>query len=118
LAQLYQNNKPNKESLIVNPKYMNMTLYKSFQLDCIYHGANYLNVKLIWLKNDNILEVENEKRMFTLDYKQNNTSICILKFRFPLLVDAGIYKCVAIDKTKKNSAYLNDTAYLVMHQSK
>lgn len=88
-----------REELNVYPKNVKMPEYRSFQLDCVYKGPNYLKVKLIWLKNDQIIQPVNSEedgdRLFLLNYKQNNTSFCILKFSHALLTDSGVYTCVA-----------------------
>lgn len=104
-----------REKLSVSPKFINATQYKSFQVDCVYHGSQYKNVRLVWLKDGSSLNTNQDSRLFTLDYKQNNMSICILKFSYALLSDGGQYKCIAINSSKKH--FLNDELTLVMQPS-
>lgn len=108
-------NKLVKVKLTVTPKLMNITQYKSFQLDCIYNGPQYLNIKLVWIKNGVNLDTQNNKRIIILDYKQNNTRISILKFSYGLVKDEGTYKCLATNSSRKN--ILHDSARLVIHSS-
>ena len=99
-AQRVGSSRESKEELTVYPKQAKMSEYKSFQLDCVYKGKNYLKVKLIWLKDDQIIQPvsdgEDVDRLFLLNYKQNNTSFCILKFSHALLTDTGVYSCIAL----------------------
>jgi hypothetical protein len=108
-------NKLVKVKLTVTPKFMNISQYKSFQLDCVYHGPQYLNIKLIWIKNGVHLDGQNNKRIIILDYKQNNSRISILKFSYGLNKDEGTYKCLATNSSRKN--ILHDSARLVIHSS-
>lgn len=111
---LSSKHKFSKEKLNVFPKYLNTTQYNSFQFDCIYTGPNYLSIKLIWLKDSLVLD-NKEKRIFTLDYKQqNNTRISILKFVYSLQEDSGVYKCVT---SRKTSHHLSDSFNLLIQSS-
>lgn len=95
-------NKKHIESVNVFPRLVNTTEYKSFQLDCTYKGHRYLNVKLIWYKNDRILKLRSEsKRIIHLDYTFHNTKFSILKFANALRRDSGIYRCKALDQNNK-----------------
>ena len=91
-----------KESIAVFPTLVNTTEYKSFQLDCTYKGNRYLNVKLIWYKNDRILKLSREsKRIIHLDYTFQYTRSSILKFAKAIRRDSGIYRCRVLSKNNK-----------------
>ena len=107
-----------RETLTVSPKHLNVSAYKSTQLDCVYNGPQYLNIKLVWLKNGIVLNKNNQNtRFLILDYIQHNASICILKFSYALAKDAGIYTCSALEKFSENS-FLNDSAKIIIDPSK
>jgi hypothetical protein len=111
--------KRSRENLTVNPKHLNVSPYKSIQLDCVYNGPKYLTVQLVWFKNGVILDKNDQKsRYLILDYIQNNTSICILKFSYALNMDAGIYTCIATTPTSNVRSYLNDSVRLVVNSGK
>lgn len=127
------------ERVQVNPRYLNQTEFKSFQINCIYTGPKFANMRLIWLKNDKLLQVDSSslnnqnsqtslhqqnhlRRFFTLNYKQNFTNIGVLKFSYGLTTDTGVYKCVALfdnsgSVTKQAFSSLNDSSYLIVHKS-
>lgn len=119
-----KNTSAQKEQLVVSPKKLNVSQYKSFQIDCIYTGPNFLNVNLIWQKNGKNLDLtlnnQNQNRFLFVDYKQNNTRISILKFSYALANDSGLYKCIlALDNQKqKSSLFLFDTTDLKIDKSK
>lgn len=103
-----------REKLNVYPKQFNTTQYNSFQFDCIYNGPHYLTVKLVWLKDGVFLETK-DKRIFTLDYKQpNSTRISILKFVYSLFIDTGVYTCLV---SRKNTNHLSDKFNLNVHST-
>lgn len=107
--------------VVVSPKLANHTQFKSFQLDCVYHGSDYLSVNLIWIKNNKQLNGKevNSKHYYVLEFKQDQSRISLLKFRYALMSDAGVYKCVAVDgllKLKKNSPH--DSVHLIIQPSK
>lgn len=95
-----------KEELNVHPKSLNVTEHSSFQFDCTYTGPHYLNIKLIWLK-DNVYLDKKDNRIFTLDFKQNYTRISMLKFVYSLDLDTGVYTCVSTRKNLTDSFFLN-----------
>jgi len=111
---LYQEDKiEKKETLKINPKYKSLRKYSSVQSNCIYNGPNYLSIKLIWLKNGQTLASNN--RFFILDNKQNNTIISILKISYSLLVDSGLYQCIAVNSNvTKYHPPLNDSFKLTI----
>ncbi|CAF0801230.1 unnamed protein product [Brachionus calyciflorus] len=82
------------ENLKVNPKYLKVNEFASFQLDCVYNGVKFLNMTLKWFKNNNELIQENDQRYVFVNYMQNNTNIKILKFSFAITTDSGYYKCL------------------------
>ena len=113
----YKTVKRSRETLTVNPKHLNVSAYKSTQLDCIYNGPQYLSVKLVWFKNGVALSKNNQNtRFLILDYIQHNASICILKFSYALAKDAGVYTCSASDQSNDTS-FLNDSAKIVIDPS-
>jgi len=106
-----------RETLTVSPKNLNVSVYKSTQLDCIYNGPQYLNIKLVWFKNGIVLNKNNQNtRFLILDYIQHNASICILKFSYALAKDAGTYTCTASEKPNEKS-FLNDSAKIIIDPS-
>ena len=108
--------KRSRENLTVSPKYLNVNPYESFQLDCIYNGPKYLIIKLVWFKNGAIITKDDPKsRFLILDYIQNNTSMCILKFLYAIPTDAGIYTCIATATNLNSNSYLNDSVKLIVN---
>lgn len=81
------------ESLQVTPRYIKVNESSSFQLQCVYSGPNYLNVKLKWFKNDQ--ELNQRKRYVFVDYTTNNSVLRIIKFSYATTGDSGQYKCIA-----------------------
>lgn len=126
------NNSQTLERVTVHPRILNQSEFASFQLNCFYVGFNFANIKLLWLKNDRLLQIEDgtiqvqppignlhhPRRFFMLNYKQNYTSIGVLKFSYGLINDSGEYKCVALDENDSMKISLNDSSYLFVHKSK
>lgn len=108
-----------REKLTVSPKFMNIGQYKSFQLNCVYTGPHFSSINLIWQKDNHDLDLnqKDQQRLLALNYKQNNTSICILKFSYALRNDAGLYKCLTQNQNHLKHHYLvgNDTISLVVN---
>jgi hypothetical protein len=126
-----------------HPRHLNETEFASFQLNCIYTGPRFADVRLVWLKNEKLLSQQvddsvpqpqqqppiqqtpagvavaqlHPRRYFTLNYKQNYTSIGVLKFSYGLVKDSGVYRCVALHDTDDSVRLaLNDTSYLVVNK--
>lgn len=116
--------------MTIHPNLLNQTEFASFQLNCIYFGPKFDNVKLVWLKNEKILQLEDgvnqsqtrlgnshPRRLLVLNYKQNYTNIGVLKFSYGIIQDSGVYKCVALHDSDAVRISLNDSAYLIVHKS-
>lgn len=129
-SSVAKNESNSLERVSVHPRLLNQSEYASFQLNCIYIGPNFESIKLVWLKNGKLLQIDDDmkqiqlsssaqhpRRFFTLNYKQNFTSIGVLKFSHGLTKDTGVYKCVALHENDIMRMSLNDTSYLIVNKS-